>query len=178
MHQLHTPEYEMIRKHYGDRTAARSGVPLINHIHEGLTVLRMRSAGPLTKRAWCMHPLIQDDHALVAFMHNPPPVMDFRVMVLVMEYRSWANQFLSNKVGLNTGGAYLRGTTFANWGPLLEVKDMLVADKVQNRKDFETYHKATHERSRELDFYFRYWLDVLGVSESQYERYCQEIDRV
>jgi hypothetical protein len=48
---------------------------------------------------------------------------------------------------------------------------MLIADKVQNRKDFELYHEATHPRSKELAMYFRLWLEKLGVSEENYQQY-------
>ena len=38
---------------------------------------------------------------------------------------------------------------------------MLIADKVQNYKDFLLYHKNTHERSDELDEYFNSWFKIL-----------------
>ena len=47
-------ELPLIERYYGTRTAKRSGVPLINHIHEGLAVLE---AG----------------HDLVAEKHNTVP---------------------------------------------------------------------------------------------------------
>jgi len=46
---------------------------------------------------------------------------------------------------------------------------MLVADKVQNRKDFLAYHKGTHARSDELDYYFKLWLRRLDISEERYQ---------
>jgi hypothetical protein len=46
---------------------------------------------------------------------------------------------------------------------------MLIADKIRNRKDFELYHKSTHERSKELDMYFKIWLGTLGVNEERYQ---------
>lgn len=48
---------------------------------------------------------------------------------------------------------------------LKEVRDMLVADKVQNYKDFLLFHKDTHERSNALDKYFNLWIDKLDAKE-------------
>lgn len=50
-----------------------------------------------------------------------------------------------------------------------DVQHMLIADKVQNRKDFECYHLGTHPRSAERLPYFKNWLEVLGISESRYQ---------
>jgi len=44
-----------------------------------------------------------------------------------------------------------------------EVKYMLLADKLQNYKDFKRYHKGEHLRTEELDSYFNKWLDYLDV---------------
>jgi hypothetical protein len=52
--------------------------------------------------------------------------------------------------------------------PLKDVNDMLIADKIQNRKDFELYHLGTHDRSEQLDQYFKNWLEKLEVSEDFY----------
>ena len=45
---------------------------------------------------------------------------------------------------------------------------MLIADKIQNRKDFQLYHLGTHTRSEQLDQYFKNWLEKLEVSEDFY----------
>ncbi|MBT2747517.1 MULTISPECIES: hypothetical protein [unclassified Lysobacter] len=45
---------------------------------------------------------------------------------------------------------------------------MLIADKVRNRKDFETLHLGSHPNSRVLAQYFANWLRALGVDETRY----------
>lgn len=162
-----TIECKLISEHYSDRVAKRSQVPLINHINEGLAVLDRIGATEYAKQAFCIHPLLQADNDLrdnfnaVAFAVSPAVVM------LAMEYRSVANEYLSMKVGT---GHKIR------LSPLYEVNDMLVADKVQNYKDFITYHSATHPRSAELDIYFNEWLEALRVPLDSFQRLCNVID--
>lgn len=161
-----TLEYQLIEEFYGDSVAKRSRVPMINHIHEGLVVLDEIEASEFAKRAFCIHPLIQAD---VDLENNYDILVgcDPHAIALAMEYRSVANEYLSQKVGT---GHEIR------LSPLGEVNDMLIADKVQNRKDFETYHKGTHPRSDELELYFAQWLEVLNVSEYDYNVLCDAID--
>ena len=159
-------EYKLIAKHYGDRVALRSQVPLMNHINEGLVVLDRISATDQAKRAFCLHPLLQADEDLkencylVSFVEP-------HVLVLTMEYRNIANAYLSDKID-------------TDWplqlSPLSEVNEMLIADKVQNRKDFITYHYGTHERSDELARYFNKWLNALDINADTYVRLCRAID--
>ena len=52
-----------------------------------------------------------------------------------------------------------------------ELRAMLIADKVQNKKDFQLYHQGTHERSKELSEYFDDWLELLGVTEEDFYHY-------
>jgi len=153
---------EAIMNHYGDRRAARSGVLLINHIVEGLTVLDCIGATQASRDAFCLHPLFQADADLIA---NFPRIEEFNphVMTLVMEYRSKANAALSDRVVLQRNTPAWVGPP-ATPGPLAEVRDMLIADKVQNYADFLTYHANTHPRAKELHFYFKHWLQQLGVS--------------
>jgi hypothetical protein len=163
-----TVEYKLISRHYGDKVAKRSQVPLMNHINEGLIVLDRISATDQAKRAFCLHPLLQADTDLkencylVSFVEP-------HVLLLTMEYRSVANEFLSDKIP-----AHKEDTI--RLSPLFEVNEMLVADKVQNYKDFITYHRDTHTRSKELSEYFLMWLAALDITAATYNRLCKAID--
>ncbi|BAV98686.1 hypothetical protein [Lysobacter enzymogenes] len=163
--------YLAIADHYGRRTAARSGVPLIRHIGEGLAVLDAIGATPRAMQAYCLHPLLQDDDSLElslqpgsAFQrHAPDPI----ATALAMEYRRVANAYLSQ----HCAGA----DDLIALSPLAEVNQMLVADKVQNRKDFERYHLGAHPRSDVLAQYFANWLRALGVDEARYRALCERL---
>ena len=167
--------YQLVSKFYGTRCAYRSKVPLINHINEGLLILDALGEGIHTKQAWCLHPLLQADIDLqnnwemvcVNMRHeNPAAIM------LAMEYRSVANEFLSDKIEIESlAPAKLPPVSAIRLSPIDPVNNMLIADKVQNRKDFITYHLGTHHRSAELDLYFSMWLKALGVTEDDYARY-------
>lgn len=162
----HTVEYKLINFFYGDRVARRSQVPLINHINEGLVVLSAIDATDAAKQAFCIHPLLQADEDLEENYYMASR-LDPHVLMLAMEYRSVANEYLSDKV--NTGQEI-------RLSPLPEVNQMLVADKVQNYKDFLTYHHGTHERSDELSVYFEKWLNRLEIDNQTYLDLCKKID--
>lgn len=178
-----TTEYKLIEHHYGEQVAKRSRVPLMNHINEGLVVLDAIGATDGVKRAFCIHPLLQadkdlqDNFDIVAFKCSPTVVM------LAMEYRSVANEFLSDKMDddrlqevIDAYGVEGLDAGFVRLSPLKEVNDMLIADKVQNYKDFVTYHQKTHARSKELDDYFNIWLKTLKVNANTYQNLCECID--
>lgn len=153
--------YQCIKERYGDRTAKRSGVPYINHIDEGLRVLDHIGASYVAKAAYCIHPIVQSDEDVVAnldmlLLH----VSDRRVLMTAMEYRNVANRGLHCHQVDNPDAFYL--------GPFKDVRAMLIADKVQNRKDFLIHHYGTHDKSIELDRYFCNWLRALAVSEHLY----------
>lgn len=142
--------YKLIKNYYGDDVAKRSGVKLMNHIDEGIDVLKSIGADDDTIDAYCLHPILQSDENF-----NNNYTMDFTgistsVLLLAMEYRRVANSYLSkNKIEDFVG--------FTND----RIKQMLYADKVQNEKDFALYHEGTHERSKELREYFNNWLNIL-----------------
>lgn len=161
------PEYKAIYDYYGDKRAKRSGVPYMNHIVEGLIILSRWDASENAQRAYCLHPIFQDDETLEA---NIPMVSmtSKEVLLLAMEYRNVANRGLSCYQVDNPDHIYL--------SPLKDVNDMLVADKVQNRKDFIKYHLGTHPKSIELDRYFRNWLRALNVTEEVYNLLIEELD--
>lgn len=153
-------EYQAIKEFYGDRRANRSQAPLINHIEEGLTVLRNIGASEAAMRAYCLHPLFQMDDDLkrnADFARNQDPY----VLMLAMEYRSVANEYLSHR--------QIKGISEIRLSPLPEVNQMLVADKMQNFKDFMIHHYGTHARSKELHQYFKNWFEKLGIPQGVFE---------
>ncbi len=148
-----TQEYDLISKFYGTKRAKRSNVLLMNHIDEGLKILDQLNASAQAKGAYCLHPIVQADKDL---LDNRQLLANISsdVIILVMEYRSIANQYLSTRTINNIGEILL--------SPLKEVNQMLLADKTQNYKDFVLYHKGKHPRSKELEIYFHNWLDRLA----------------
>lgn len=168
-----TKAYQLIVEHYALKTAKRSGVPLINHINEGIKILDLLGEPQRVKDAFCIHPMLQHDNDLNAnwkevCMEMQDEPNGAEIIMLAMEYRSVANEFLSDKVS---------GATFDDirLSPIPAVNAMLIADKVQNRKDFELYHLGTHPRSDELDKYFKMWLQRLGIGKEQYQGYVEEL---
>lgn len=168
-------EWAVVEEFYGQRTAARSKVPLIEHIKEGISILESIGGSADAKRAFCLHPLFQNDNDLLSVgadfakkTGNAYPV------VLAMEYRARANSFLSDKILNSRGIVY--ATELPDPGSMIEVKHMLMADKIQNRKDFERFHKDTHERSAELDYYFKVWFKRLEISEETYQSIVSELN--
>jgi hypothetical protein len=165
--------YAAICEYYGDRKAERSGVPLISHIDEGLCLLDAIGAGKRAMEAFCIHPLVQDDDALqeaigqtsVFARHAIDPV----VGVLATEYRRVANAYLSH---------HCKGDgDEIECSHLPEVNAMLVADKVQNRKDFEIHHLGSHPNSAVLQRYFANWLRRLDISETRYGQLIGLLDQ-
>lgn len=166
-------EYRAIEQHYGDIRARRSGIPHMNHIDEGLRVLhRWLGASGRAMRAWCLHPLVQADDDLRR-SHAAGLLDGFEpaVVTLALEYRNIANAFLSpmeQHPGYDDPGAIVLS-------PLAEVNAMLVADKLQNCKDFRRYHAVTHPRAQRLEAYFNRWLAALGVDPEQVDRLDREV---
>ena len=85
-----------------------------------------------------------------------------------MEYRNVANRGLHCYQVTESSKIYL--------SPIKEVNDMLIADKVQNRKDFLIYHYGTHPKSQDLDKYFKNWLEALNISEEKYNQIVDVIN--
>lgn len=151
--------YLAVHDFYGDHVAKRSRVPLINHINEGLVILDHLGAHNDVKAAFCIHPLIQPDEGLGEMYSKNLNGIAPEVMMLVMEYRAVANSYLLP--------AY-EAKQLIMLSPLKEVNQMLIADKVQNRKDFMIHHYGKHQKSEELYNYFSTWLNTLGVTNDDY----------
>jgi len=133
----------------------RSGVYYMNHIDEGLAILEAIGASETAKRAFCLHPVLQTDEDLKTNYGKYIAYSYENVLIAAMEYRSVANEYLSNRV--------IKSIDEIRLPPLKDVNDMLIADKVQNYKDFELYHFGKHSRSNELVEYFDNWIEKLGV---------------
>lgn len=157
-----TKEYQAAERIFGHRKAARSDQWYMNHVDEGLFILNYLGASEKAKKAFCLHPVVQNDEELAK---NFPQLSscsdDPEVIALAMEYRSVANEYLAKRK--------LKGPERIRLSPLKDVNDMLIADKIQNYKDFLLYHKDTHENSDGLDHYFRNWFQKLGVSMKTFE---------
>jgi hypothetical protein len=161
------PYFQRIKNFYGSRKANRSGVLYINHIYEGLIILDRIGASLEAKQGFCMHPILQCDQD---FSEQAKYVTgDPYIIVLTIEYRSVANEYLSKRKITHDCEVRL--------SPLKDVNDMLIADKVQNYKDFNLFHRTTHDRSFELINYFSTWLRVLGISEIQYLELINNLDQ-
>ena len=142
--------YLLISRYYGNKTAKRSGVLLMNHINEGLEILYSKNATRDVLEAYCIHPILQSDEAFNENYNLSFHGISPQVLLLAMEYRRVANSYLSkNKMEDFVG--------FTND----KIKLMLYADKKQNEKDFALYHEGKHERSKELREYFDNWLNIL-----------------
>ena len=141
---LESREYRAIAAWYGERVARRSGVRLMAHIDEGLAVLAQIGASIAAMRAFCLHPLVQADSDLAVHGKRIEELTDdVAVVMLAFEYRNIANATLSTRT--------IESAADIPLSPLADVNAMLVADKVQNRKDFIAHHRGKHPRSEALD---------------------------
>lgn len=162
------PEYAAISERYGDGRAERTGRYLMNHIDEGLLILRRLGASNLAMRAYCLHPLVQDDDSLArSWAEGLHTRVDPGAWTLALEYRQFANRHLSRHCVASPADIAL--------SPLPEVADMLRADKIQNRKDFDLYHAQTHPRADRLRAYFAEWFVRLGIDEAFF---CAMVDEI
>tara|TARA_R110000851_G_scaffold50092_1_gene119996 strand:- start:2503 stop:2988 length:486 start_codon:yes stop_codon:yes gene_type:complete len=148
--------YQLIAEYYGNKTTKRSGITLINHIDEGRIILDHLNTSDIVKDAYYLHPLLQSDEYFIVNKEMSFDGVNTQSIILTCEYRRVANSYLSfmNKkefVGLTC----------------LEIKKMLIADKIQNYKDFMLYHYPTHEKSDRLYEYFHDWFEILKINNKE-----------
>ena len=153
-----TKAYDMISDYYGEKCQERSGVPLINHIDEGLIILEeFYMADDYVKDAFCIHPMLQGDDSFCE-NHKFPGFSEVHhaSIILAMEYRRVANSYLPKQTR--------KYGDHVSVGPSSLVNMMLVADKIQNCKDFSR-NKGLYPNAPQLEIYFDNWLNALGISE-------------
>lgn len=154
-------EYRLVSDFYGDRIAERSRVPLMNHINEGIDIIWRRGGSERAIRAFCLHPLLQKETDFAANFNRVLEQCMAHVVHLAIQYRIAANAFLCT---LETDSWAIEDAENAI-GPMSDdLREMLIADKVQNRRDFMIHHFGTHPRSDQLFRYFNMWVDILGVA--------------
>lgn len=162
---------EIIFDFYGNRTAERSGLPLTNHIVEGLKILNLLlppdDDTTVAHCAWCIHPIIQGDAEFHKEMRSRRLAnADPWAIMLATEYRNFANSYLSThrKPQMKYLQRRIRATRF--------MRELLIADKIQNKKDFYAQPKGTYENQYTLIYYFEVWLsNYLWLSHAEIELY-------
>lgn len=156
--------YQIIKKYYGSDKAKRSGIALINHIDEGLIILDYLGTNRFTKDAYCLHPMFQSNNDFNKNIFFDLKGVDYSSVILTIEYRNVANSYLSSSDIKNHLG-------FTN----LYIKKLLIADKIQNYKDFMIYHKNSHDNADRLYNYFWNWFGLLGLSTYKVSVLCGKI---
>ena len=154
-----TKEWEITHNILSVRRSRRTDVPYFDHVAEGVKILAMYSAPLIVQQAFVIHPLLQHDDALI---ENLPHVKYFDplALVLCMEYRRVANLGTRKNI---------RDTWEITLSPIAEVNLMLVADKIQNRKLYETKLPKDDPDYEEIGRYFLEWMKALGIPEVTYK---------
>ena len=141
------PEWLEIYKFYGHRRARRSDVPLMNHITEGLDILTAIGASERAQRAFCLHPLVQNNENVDVSWSSAYP--------LACEYRDRANSYLCRPDTDHIRTVEQVGEVVGAMSK--DCVHMLFADKLQNQRDFLRYHRF-HDRAPQLRNYFALWI--------------------
>lgn len=162
-----TFEYDLVTRFYADKVAKRSKVYKIHHVTEGVFILNRLGASLAAKRAFCLHPMLQHSDDLGEHFDYIMSNCDPTAVALALEYRNIANQYLSHRD--------IESISDIELSPLHQVNLMLTADKIQNRKDFDLYNRGKIGNSDRLDAYFANWLERLGVSETNFQQWVQDI---
>lgn len=157
--RFESPEYMRISEAFSGKFSKRTGAPYMRHIDQGLTLLHVMGADATVLRAWCVHPLFQNDELFIPILKSYKyfSTESVIVTVLAMEYRKVANAFLVPDLEL---------IAVPKISPIDEVNTMLIADKVQNYREVQLHRKQL-EPSEHLDRYFSKWFMSLKVTEPQ-----------
>lgn len=156
--------YLAVNELWGDKRAKHSQLPYMKHIDEGVAILERMRAHVTVIEAFCLHPFFQT----LPIPWSHPIYLQFRQQFsdrgirLALEYTITANAYLPVHVEGSFDQVHL--------SPYPEVNMMLIADKVQNRFDFErnsAYFKAKPDRVGRLDVYFDNWFRALSLTKGR-----------
>lgn len=164
-----TLEYDAIQRFYGADRAKRSGVLLMNHIDEGIDMLKVMGASEVAIDAYCLHPIIQPQEI---FKRNWKLLINDKAinqdaLYLARRYRDAANAYLCRP---GTDHWTIEDLRFHVGFLSQDLVHMLFADKIQNERDFIQYHQGKHARSNQLTRYFALWLDYLEELDEEHRK--------
>lgn len=118
----------------------------MNIMEEGLAILNILEASHNAKKAFCIHPLFENDESLAkTWEMNRIPNCDSRSLILAMEFRT-----ISGRRSGNNGKIRL--------SMIPEVNQMLLADIMQKYKTFEINQRGVHPKSNELETFYKNWI--------------------
>ena len=167
--------YNVIKKFYKGKETSK-GIPYINHIDEGVGHLENLHVSDVVINAFILHPFVQCVNLKGTYkdclltekelekhinIFEIEPEIAFELLL----YRKYVNSYLcreaTDNYNINDAFEDVKGLTkYPN-----TVK-MLIADKLQNFKDFLLY-RQDHPRKEHLNNYFTIWLNILAnISES------------
>lgn len=162
--------YKAISDFYGSRCAERSGKPYMNHIDEGIYILRKLGADHDTISGYILHPLFQSDDdfntkgkSLIGIL---PPIPT----AFALEYRNIANAYLAKRT--------IEDVSEIAVSPLEQVNTMLVADKIQNYKDLLANKNIEKEKRQHLQNYFFNWFERLETKSPFVSKTIREIEQI
>lgn len=166
--------YVTISKYLGDEVTWKSKKFKMDHIDEGLAIMEIRNASKYAKSAFCLHPMMQDDcdlrkHRSGKGLSLPDSMVPMRVLINVMDFRSVANEYKL----FSYPRKKIKSVYDIRKSPLKDVDEMLIADKVQDRKDFEVYGVYGDEKDHAE--YFKNWLERLDIKDVDYKKYKESL---
>lgn len=149
------PEYREVASYYGNQKAKRSGFFYMNHIDEGFAILRKFGAKDYVLKAWLLHPLFQVDLEDFHKRNYGNLQLDMSTVMMGLAYRELANSYLPKNY--RTGAPVVE---------VVELRQMLLADKIQNDKDRRRNTSIEPWRKEELDIYFGKWMLALDRNDT------------
>ena len=167
--------YNVIDNFYKDMSTSK-GVPYINHINEGVIHLENMKVSNNVVNAFILHPFVQCVNLKGTYKDCLLTEKELEKHINIFEiepeiafdlllYRKYANSYLCRESTDN----YSINEAFNNIKGIVKYPNtikMLIADKLQNFKDFLQY-RQDHPRKVYLNNYFTHWLNILAnISES------------